>query len=88
MHNRAADRFKSALEELYTIAKVNVTGVDACIDHYNRYKDKQSSEMLAKSIAYGLRQIHYCRQELLLLTIDQDIAAAKQKAWSPKNPIP
>ena len=73
-------RFESALSELQTIASINAAGVNACLENYARYKDAESAEMLATSFAYGLRQLAHLRQELLILTIDQDIALAKQKA--------
>ena len=73
-----ADRFSSAMAELHNISKINCVAVEAVMDNYNRHKDSANSLMLTESLALGLRQIAYLRQELLLLTIDQDIAAANQ----------
>ena len=75
MHDGAA-RFSSATAELHNISKINCVAVEAVMDNYNRHKDSANSLMLSESLALGLRQIAYLRQELLLLTIDQDIALA------------
>ena len=79
MPNAGIDRFCAAMTELHTISKVNTAGVTACFENYARYRDQESAEMLAQSLALGLKQIAYCRQEILLLTLDQEVAAIKQQ---------
>ena len=78
MHDAAAERFGRACIELERISLINSTGVNVCVDAYRQYGDKEASDLLAQSLALACAQIHHGHRELPLLTVECEMAAAKQ----------
>lgn len=81
MHDDGSARFARACTELERISRINHTGVEVCIEHFNAYPDDaQATEMLAQSLAFAMRQPFHLSRELLLLCLDTEEAAASQSA--------
>ena len=75
----AEHKFSSALEQLNTIAKLNFTAIEACLDSFD-HNDALEAGYAPEAIARGIASWALLGRELILLTLSlEDANAAAER---------
>ena len=84
---QGAARFSNVAQDLAITASVNNYGLGASWYNYKKKpNDKDAEALLAVAISFEFKQIAYLHRELLLLAIDEEMAAADKKLNSIVSP--